>query len=140
MLNIFTSKDYFKESEFVNDNESYFVSHGGKNIEAMIGIIEAIEGGKFLDESRFYDRFGVAVYNSAMSTGAKTLVNIASSDKIINGNEMGRNAREYMLWCIDGNVYLEPSDMDIFSENIDVSRITVNGCKVKSIQELEVLL
>ena len=139
MLQIFTDKTLFNKDNFIFDNEMFFYNNP-KNTEVMKNVIVAIEGGKYLDEKRFYDRFGVAVYCSSMSTGAKTLINIASSDKVINGNEMGSNAREYMVWHIDGMVYLERSGCVELEGEIDLSRIRINNEVVKSIEDLEAVL
>ena len=138
-MEIFTDKSLFNEEDFVMDNESFFLKNP-KNDEVAAHVIEAIEEGKYLDCQRFYDRFGVAVYNSCMSTGAKTLINIASSNKVINGNELGANAREYMLWCIDGKVFIEPSGCVEIEGDLDLSRIRLNNNPVTSIDELEGVL
>ena len=139
MLEIFTDRTLFDEKDFIFDNEAFFMVNPRDN-KVMSNVIQAIENGKYLDEKRFYDRFGIAIYCSNMSTGAKTLINIASSDKVINGNEMGSNAREYMVWCIDGKVYLNPSHCVELQGELDLSRIRVNGKNVESLEDLEAVL
>ena len=140
MLNIYTDESFLTEDNFIYDNEAYFKRNSDRDKVVMSNVISAIEHGVYIDDRKFYDRFGVAIYCSCISTGAKTLINIASSDKIINGCELGENARDYMFWNIDGSVYLKPSNMDSLDESLDITRIRVNGKPVNSVEELEALL
>lgn len=140
MLEIFTDKSLFKEEDFVFDNENYFNTNS-KNEKICSEVIQAIESGTYLDERRFYDRFGVALYMRCLSTSSKTLINIASSDKVFYGNELGSNAREYMIWCIDGKVFLEPTQsVSIEGSAFELDRIRINGVKPSCIEDIESVL
>ena len=140
MLSIYTSKQYFSNSDFILDNDAYFKSVGFFSRELVEPIISAIDRGTWSGRDRFIDRFGVTLYSDFISTGSKTLINMASSDKVFCGSELGLNALEYMFLRGNGRVFITPRYFLEIPVSTDINRITVNDNPITSIQELEDLL
>ena len=142
MLNVYTSENYIPaDMEYVKDNDAFFKSVGFYNEQIVAPIIGAIDEGHWQSTTTFMDRFGITLYSDFISTGAKTLINISSSeDKVFNGCEMGINALHYMFLFLNGNVLLKPMYMFEVPELINISNIKVNGSSIQSTVELEELL
>lgn len=68
--------------------------------------IQAIEQGKYLDDTRFVDRFGTTLYLDCLSTGAKAALSLYHRpDVIIWCGEIGCNALTQMVkYCTNGAI------------------------------------
>lgn len=101
-------------------------------------IISGIELGSYLDEFRFTDRFGVALYKKSMSTGTKAALSLYHfPDVIVSGAELGYNAlTETIKFCKNGHLLLAASNFYIEGE-IDDWEIDVvcKGRKYTSLNE-----
>lgn len=139
MLSIYTDRSLITKDNIIYDNEAFFRRNTIKDEDAMRNIIKAIDLGEFIDTTKFKDRFGVVLYTTCLSTGAKTLINIANSDKVINGCELGQNAIDYMLWNLNGRVFFKKGTLDL-DECVDYSRILINNKHVNNLSEVEELL
>ena len=142
MLYVYTSENYIPaDMEYVKDNDAYFKSVGFYDEQIVAPIIVAIDEGRWQSATTFTDRFGITLYSDFISTGAKTLINISSSEgKVFNGCEMGVNALHYMFLFLNGHVLLKPLYMFEVPELVDISNIKVNGSSIQSTVELEELL
>ena len=139
MLSIYTDRSLIAKDNIIYDNEAFFRRNTIKDEDAMRSIIKAIDLGEFIDTTKFEDRFGVVLYTTCLSTGAKTLINIANSDKVINGCELGQNAVDYMLWNLNGRVFFKKGTLEL-DECVDYSRILINNKHVNNLSEVEELL
>lgn len=136
MLNIFVG-EIPSHLNYIFDNESYFGSYELEGSEINKYIINEIDGGSYVDKSVYLDEYGCRLYLTCLSTGAKTLLNIANTDSLCNGVEMGQNALDILFGCVDGNVYFTHTGGVDIPEYIDLSRITINGRTVNTVKELE---
>jgi hypothetical protein len=64
---------------------------------------------------------------------------VNNPDKIFNAVELGRNAYEYMIYCLDNcNLYFRDNvQYDAPENDTDISRIVLNGKPIESIYDLE---
>lgn len=139
MLSIYTDSALIAKDDVIYDNEAFFRRNIIKDEEAMKNIIKAIDLGEFMDITKFKDRFGIVLYTTCLSTGAKTLINIANSDKVINGCELGQNAIDYMLWNLNGRVFFKKGTLEL-DECLDCNRLLINNKHVNNLSEAEELL
>ena len=142
MLNIYIGRENIPEDiEVVKDNEAYFIRNELKKDDITCLVLKEIDEAKLNDDIRVMDRFGVNIYPSMLSTSTKTLLNIHyNQDKVFNVCEVGQNAIELLVSCIDGNIYLDYPRVWELGEDIDCSRICINGKAVSMVEEvLEVL-
>lgn len=89
-------------------------------------ILKNVECGKYLDNKNFEDRYGRVLPRNLMSSGSKgALLVYHSSDSIVNGVELGRNALcELVTHCSRGHVLLPAQNFGLsvsrFDSTIDV--------------------
>ncbi len=95
--------------EYIDGNDSFFnVRTKLKNTTFCKDVLSVIDQASYLDENEFYDRRGVSVYSSELSTGAKTLLNIESHpDVCFDVLECGENALELIPRIKNGNIVWE---------------------------------
>lgn len=108
-LNIFTKKqDIPKEMKFVDYNDLFFNSIPLKNDETSRTILSRIDKARFNSSNTFIGRDeSLGSLNKVMlSTGCKTLLNIASNPDIcFDVVECGQNALEVLPIIHNGNVF-----------------------------------
>lgn len=134
MLNIFTDKSLIPKGKYVLDNEAYFVYTGINESDAVKRVLAAIDGVTVCDKV-LVDRFGYKIYPEMLSTGAKTLVNILSSDDVFDIREIGYNALLYLYDNIDGSVYVNADTLADIPEDFEKGRFSVNGKVVSNEKE-----
>lgn len=113
-LRMYTSNEFVPNNlKIVECNDAAFLSISDLEIpDSKLGraIIENVEGGQYKDKSYFYSKFGGEIVRSInLSTGSKTLINIINSDTssmCISLDECGRNAIQFAIDYLDGNVVL----------------------------------
>lgn len=83
-------------SRYVKDNEAFFNKNKVIWDDIAQQIISFIDRGKYNDEYTFLDRWGVKLYNSFLSTGSKTLLNIHSHPEYVyDFREAGMSCAEF---------------------------------------------
>lgn len=125
---------------FVVSNDAEFLSISNMEIpNDDIGrkVIEDVEGGRYKDSISFYGKFGGDVVRSInLSTGSKTIINLYNSigkDICINTNECGKNAMQFILDNLAGNIVL-PLHLYMHIKERGVSYY-VDGVKVSNDNE-----
>lgn len=134
-LRMYTSDEFVPSNlDIIRNNDYYFDFYVQKMVDSEVGrnLIKIVEKGKYVNEKVFIGQFadgGLDV--SCLSTGSKTLFNIIgnlNSNKCFDTVECGRNALQFMLDNIDGNVIIPTSTT---AQIIDESReYYVNGVRV----------
>lgn len=78
MLNMYQSRKFVPEDVLiVDDNREYFGRVTMQKLDKRLdGLTKHTDGATFLDEDRFYDKYGAAVPWFCLSTGGMTLLNI----------------------------------------------------------------
>lgn len=97
-----------KNMIFIYDIESEFNRVGITDIDMARRFIEMIEKGKFLDNRRFLDRFGAALYLDELSTSTKALIALSGcKDKVLNFMGVGKSAINLALITFtEGYIYV----------------------------------
>lgn len=109
-LTIYWDKDdVLSDIEYVEDNNSFFVSHTlaklDKSCDKYLDIVDNV---KFITTKTCLDRFGISIYWLDISTGGKTLLNIFyNPDKCFSTIECGDNALDAILKLPCGNVCMQ---------------------------------
>ena len=100
-------EDIPEEIEVIRDNERFFIEHTMPILdERMNELSKGIDNATYLDNTRCYDRFGVAIYLMDLSTGGKTILNIAyHPDKCFSLIQTGENACVVLGTLTEGHVY-----------------------------------
>lgn len=139
MLKIFDADidDISKLNNVIHDVNEAFSNVKLENDEITEILLNEIELGKYYNEERFVDRFGVPVYTSELSTGCKAALCVHyMPDKVIDLIECGTNARDAILkYCKDGNVIyygMDTTVSDFGCENLEVD-IDLHGNNIKRI-------
>lgn len=137
MLNILLGEDNKPENNYIHDVEREFLFL--KTLEPVSSeiIIRRIDGGHYLDNKSFIDKYGYKLPITSLSTGSKILLLVNNTDKVINGIEMGQNAFELLIQSVDGTIYLEDAERFDLPEYFDIKHIQINGNGFTDIIELE---
>lgn len=124
---------------YVLDNEAFFARYPVVWDEFSKSIISEIDKGTYYDNFTFKDRLGVKLYNSCLSTGAKTLLNIYSHPEyIFDFREAGDNCIELFLTRMTGSIYiprLQESDL-FWLKGRKSLKISLNGIWCKDFWEV----
>jgi hypothetical protein len=140
MLRIFVDevpKDI--KMEIVNNVEEQFAKIAVHGTDLDRKLIKEIEQGKYNDEQSFIDRFGFKLYNSELSTGCKAALCVANtSDKVINLQECGLNARDEIIrYCTTGNILIDENAITISNfEKSDSIDVHIDNYNITSISRL----
>lgn len=137
MLNIILGKENLDVDNYVHDVNKFFPFVGFVDSPSTRLVLERIEQGSYLSIDSFIDKYGYKLNMLDSSTGSKTLILIANSDKIINGVELGQNAFELLIQSINGKVYFPSVDRFELPEYFNLSNILVNGEPSSTVLELE---
>lgn len=137
MLNIILDKNSITEDMYIHDVDRYFPYVGIKDNKISRTIIEKLEGGKYLSENSYIDRYGFKINMLDLSTGSKTLILVANTNRVINGCEIGQNAFELLIQSIDGSIYLDDIDRFELPEYFNLSEVLVDGKQSSTVLELE---
>lgn len=141
MLRIFDADtdDVSKLKDVIHDVNEAFSNIRLEDDDVTSKLLGEIELGKYFNEERFVDRFGVPVYTSELSTGCKAALCVHyMPEKVIDLIECGTNARDAILkYCKEGNVIyygMDTTVSDFECENLEVD-IELHGKNIKHIRE-----
>ncbi len=137
MLDIILNKSIISEDRYINDVDRYFPLIGIRNNDISRLVIEKLEGGYYLSEDSYIDRYGYKLNMLDLSTGSKTLLIVANTDNVVNGCEIGQNAFELLVQSIDGSIYIDDINRFELPEYFNLDYILVDGSKANSVAELE---
>ena len=99
MLYLYTTQENAPSSlRYVHNIETYFTKVAVPKVPYVTGVLSEIEGGSYIDEIWYRDRFGANLYLSALSTTSKILITAYSEQNIlINAVELGLNGIAYLF-------------------------------------------
>lgn len=116
-IKIYTGKNKPTDIKFIFDVDSYCKGMRVKDNALNRKIISIIEQGSYISEDVFEDRFGRGLYVSCLSTSSKILILLNQKpDVLVNCSEIGLNALDLILECLDCMVYLDCSCLRFNSE------------------------
>ena len=126
MLEVYDS-DY-READIV-DIDAAFSKLILEADDNMNNLVKSIDGGTLIDSYTFFDRFGVKLYVSELSTGCKAAICVyCNPDKIVDLQECGLNARDAIFnYCENGMVLLHDFGVTIVDEKIRKTAISYAG-------------
>ena len=101
--------------EIISDIEEAFYDIKLTCTEEEKRIVSEIEHGELLDNNRFKDRFGCALYIGDLSTGCKAgLVALHNKDRVLDCIECGNNARDVIIrHCKEGGILIVDNGVSI---------------------------
>ena len=137
MLNILLGVSNKPKDNYIHDAEKFIYKVGILDNEISRVILEEIEEAEYLNASDYIDRYGYKLPITLLSTGSKILLEVANSNYIINGLELGQNAFDLLIECVDGSIYFDEVDRFELPDNFDLSRISVNGVVYNTLLDLE---
>ena len=101
--------------EIIGDIEEAFYDIKLTCTEEEKRIVNEIEHGELIDNSRFKDRFGCTLYIRDLSTGCKAgLIVLHNKDKVLDCIECGNNARDVIIrHCKEGGILIVDNGVSI---------------------------
>ena len=110
MLNIFFQGIDVPVGDIEPDVEKLFMQTKDQYDDIDKAFIKEIDKATYLDNTKFIDRFGVALYIENLSTGCKAAIAVHHNPgKIVSCLEVGYNALASIIkHCKSGNVILYP--------------------------------
>ena len=136
-LKIYMQKDVPSNTEVIKDVELGFLKFRLLESEQNKRAISDIEGGIYLDEESFIDRFGYKLYKRFLSTGCKAALCVINlQDNFINTIECGVNALSFIVDnCTDGTIIISNEPLSLPDNNVIID-VEFGGKKFSSVKEL----
>ena len=136
MLNIYIGKENLPaDKKFINDVEAVFLNVDMYGSIFQKNVIEVIDKGRYLDKSKYIDRFGNHLYLSDLSTGSKALLlTEAFPDMIINFDEVGLNAISLLSGIGEGNIFFSSrSDSILYNKDVTLNGLGITVYELNSL-------
>jgi hypothetical protein len=134
MLRIYTDKKLL-DVPMIYDCDSAFEGIKLTNIDFTNRVLGEIELGEYVDEDTFKDRFGRNMYISNLSTSSKILLLASKCDNYaLFCDEIGSNAVDFLLECINAIIYFEGRNIEFKTELIEP--VSYNNKVYNTVHEL----
>lgn len=125
MLNIYIGREHLpKDKEFIFDPEALTLSLDLLADDTVTDILYTVEQAVPQSSDTFVDRFGRGLYRTCLSASSKILLGAHLTDFIVNGDELGSNAFDYLNKLSHGSIYFSEFLFDVNLLNLPV---TVNN-------------
>ena len=136
-LKIYMRKDLPDNVEVVEDVELGFLKFRLLESEQNKRAISTIEGGSYLDEESFIDRFGYKLYKRFLSTGCKAALCVINlPNNFVSTIECGVNALSFIVDnCKDGTIVISNEPFSLPDNNVIIN-VEFGGKKFSSVEEL----
>lgn len=106
-LIVYTKKSRFSKEDFILDVNSSFRDCGFSGIYFCKRVISCIDGGTYLDDMSFIDRFGYRLYSKFLSTTSKALICLDEfPEKVVNFCEVGNDVGSFILEKTKGKRFI----------------------------------
>lgn len=108
-LNIYTSKSEIpSELKFIISNDNFFNQHSIQDTPLNREILQKIDKATYKSKLEVINRGAKSISREHLSTGCKTLLNIANNpDKCFNMAECGQNVLSLLPLITNGNILWE---------------------------------